>query len=56
MSIYLDVVWTSRQIVPLDQQSNSVRLIGEILPLVLSKHGIDQTAPAEPKQFGLQVR
>jgi hypothetical protein len=51
MSIYLDVVWTNRQFGPLDQEETAVRVIGEILPFVLAKYGIDQIAPAKPREL-----
>jgi len=32
-------------------QENTVWLIGEILPFVLTKYGIDQIVPEEPKEL-----
>jgi hypothetical protein len=51
MSICLDVVCMDHQIDTPERQENTVRVIGEILPFVLLKYGIDQIAAAELKEL-----
>ena len=42
MSIHLDVVCEDPQTTALERQEKMVQVIGEILPFVLSKYGIDR--------------
>lgn len=41
MSLNLEIVGTNHQIGILDRGENTVRKIGEILPLVIARYGID---------------
>jgi hypothetical protein len=50
MSINLDVVCVDRQITALHSQEGTVQVIGEILPFILAKYGIEQVAFPEAWQ------
>ena len=43
MSIHLDVVCEDPQTTALERQEKMVQVIGEILPFVLGKYGIDRS-------------
>ena len=53
MSVTLEIVCTDRQIDAFERQEITVRAIGEILPYVLAKYGIDQMdrRPELPQRF-----
>ncbi len=58
MSINLEIVCTNQRIGILDRGENTVRMIGEILPLVIARYGIDSIdrdpeVPPESKQIAV---
>ena len=58
MSLNLEIVGTNHRIGILDGGENTVRMIGEILPLVIARYGIepidrDLEVPPEPEAIAV---